>query len=60
MTGTIVNALAIVSGSTVGLLLTWLGRHFSSRLPAGSAALSERLQTIIMQGIALCVLYIGI
>ena len=60
LTGTIVNALAIMAGSTIGLLLTWLGRHFSSRLPAGSAALSERLQTIIMQGIALCVLYIGI
>ena len=60
LTGTIVNALAVLAGSAAGLLLKWLAGRFSSRLPAGSASLGQRLQTIIMQGVALCVLYIGI
>lgn len=60
LTGTIINALAILAGSIVGLLLKWLAGRFSSRLPAGSAALGQRLQDIIMKGVALCVLYIGI
>ena len=60
LTGTIVNSLAILAGSAIGLLLSWLGSRFSNRLPAGSSGLSERLQTIVMQGLALCVLYIGI
>ncbi|WP_295580915.1 DUF554 domain-containing protein, partial [uncultured Oscillibacter sp.] len=32
----------------------------SAVLPAGSAALGQRLQTIVMQGVALCVLFLGI
>lgn len=60
LTGTIVNALAVLAGSMAGLLLTWMARHFSRFLPANSAALGQRLQTIIMQGVALCVLFIGI
>ena len=60
LTGTIVNALAILAGSMAGLLLKWLASHFSSRFPSGSATLGQRLQTIIMQGIALCILYLGI
>lgn len=60
LTGTIVNALAILAGSAAGLLLKWLAGRFSSHLPAGSASLGQRLQTIIMQGVALCVLFIGI
>ena len=60
LTGTIVNTLAVLAGSMVGLLLTWLAGRFSHVLPAGSARLGERLQTIIMQGVALCVLYLGI
>lgn len=60
LTGTIVNALAILAGSLAGMLLTWLARHFSTLLPAGSAKLGERLQTIIMEGVALCVLFLGI
>ena len=60
LTGTIINALAVLAGSMAGLLLKWLAAHFSSRLPAGSAALGQRLQSIIMNGVALCVLYIGI
>lgn len=58
--GTIVNALAILIGSAAGLLLAWLGRHVSSQASAGQSNLSERLQTIIMQGLGLCTLYIGI
>ena len=49
LTGTIVNALAVLAGSVAGLFLTWLARHFSRYLPANSAALGERLQTSIMQ-----------
>lgn len=60
LTGTIINALAVLTGSMAGLLLKWLAAHFSSKLPAGSAALGQRLQDIIMNGVALCVLYIGI
>ena len=56
LTGTIVNALAVLAGSAAGLLLKWL----ASRFPSGSASLGQRLQTIIMQGVALCVLFIGI
>ena len=60
ITGSIINALAIVAGSAIGLLLKWLASRFSSILPAGSESLGKRLQDIIMQGVALCVLYIGI
>ena len=60
LTGTIINALAVLTGSMAGLLLKWLAAHFSSKLPAGSAALGQRLQNIIMNGVALCVHYIGI
>ena len=60
LTGTIVNAAAILAGSLMGMLLTWLANRFSSLLPVGSAALGERLKTIIMQGVALCVMYLGI
>ena len=60
LTGTIVNAAAILAGSLMGMLLTWLANRFSSLLPVGSATLGERLKTIIMQGVALCVMYLGI
>lgn len=60
LTGTIINTLTVLGGSAAGLLLKWLAGHFGSRLPAGSAALGGRLQNIIMEGVALCVLYIGI
>lgn len=60
LTGTLVNTLAVLAGSVVGLLLTWLAGRFSQVLPAGSVRLGERLQTIIMQGVALCVMYLGI
>ena len=60
LTGTLVNTLAVLAGSVVGLLLTWLAGRFSQVLPAGSVRLGERLQTIIMQGVALCVLYLGV
>lgn len=48
LTGSIINALAILAGSMAGMLLTWLAKHFSALLPTGSARLGERLQTIIM------------
>jgi uncharacterized membrane protein YqgA involved in biofilm formation len=46
MLGTIVNALAIIGGCLVGLIVK--GR------------LTEKISTTIMNGLALCVLYIGI
>ncbi len=60
ITGSIINALAILAGATIGLLLKWLAGRFSSILPAEAGQLGHRLQEIIMQGVALCVLYIGI
>ena len=60
ITGSIINALAIIAGAAVGLLLKWLAGRFSSLLPADAGQLGHRLQEIIMQGVALCVLYIGI
>ena len=60
LTGTIVNALAVLAGSATGLLLAFLAKRFSRLLPTGSADLGDRLQTIIMQGLALCTMYIGI
>lgn len=59
LTGTIVNALAILSGSAAGLLIKWLAGKFSGTL-IGANNLGLRLQDIIMKGVALCVLYIGI
>lgn len=60
LTGTIVNALAVLAGSTAGLLLAFFAKRFSRLLPADSTDLGNRLQTIIMQGLALCTMYIGI
>ena len=60
MLGTIVNGAAVLAGSVIGILLSWLVSKFSHLLPSNSAALGERVQTIIMQGVALCVLYLGI
>ena len=60
LTGTIINALAILAGSTVGLGVHALAGRFSAVLGARGTRLGERLQTIMMQGISLCVLYVGI
>lgn len=59
--GSIVNAFAVLAGSAAGLLLAWLAKRFSARFPAiSNSNLGERLQTMIMQGLAFCTLYIGI
>lgn len=55
--GSIVNAGAILAGSGAGLLLKRLAARFSSRSGGG---LGERLQTIVMQGLALCTTCMGI
>lgn len=55
--GSIVNAGAILAGSGAGLLLKRLTARFSSRSGGG---LGERLQTIVMQGLALCTTCMGI
>ena len=60
ITGSIINMLAVFAGSAVGLLLKWLAGRFSNILPDSADQLGHRLQDIIMQGVALCVLYIGI
>lgn len=46
MLGTVVNSLAVIAGGSVGLLL--------------KKGLSQRFSNILMNGIALCTLYIGI
>ena len=53
--GTTVNALAILAGSTVGLLFA-----HAARRGTGGSGLGERLRTTLMNGVALCVLYIGV
>lgn len=55
--GSIVNAGAILAGSGAGLLLKWSAARFSARTGGG---LGERLQTIVMQGLALCTTCMGI
>lgn len=60
LTGTIVNVIAVLAGSSVGMLISWIGRRFSNGLSAKDILLGERLQAIITQGLALCTLYIGI
>ena len=60
LTGTIINALAILAGSAVGMGIHALAGRFSAALGAKGVRLGERLQTIVMQGVALCVLYIGV
>lgn len=57
LTGSIVNALAIVAGSLVGMLLNWLAGHLPG---TGEGQMAHRLQDIVMKGVSLCVLYIGI
>ena len=47
LTGTIVNALAILAGSVAGILLKRLAGKFSASLDDASS-LGLRLQTIIM------------
>lgn len=59
LTGTIVNTLAILAGSAAGLLIKSLAGRCSGSM-AGASLLGHRLQAIIMQGVALCILYIGI
>ena len=60
LTGTIVNALAILAGAAVGMGIHALAGRFSAVLGAKGVRLGERLQAIVMQGVALCVLYIGV
>lgn len=60
ITGSLINAAAVLAGSAIGLGLKWLAGHFSGALPASSARLGQRLQESIMQAVALCVLHIGI
>lgn len=56
LTGTIVNTLAILAGSAIGLCLMGVAK----RLPVGVGNLGHRLQDTIMKGLALCVMYIGV
>ncbi len=55
--GTVVNALAVLCGSLLGMLLSRLGRRVSQG-PA-EHSLGKRLQAILIQGVALCVVYLG-
>ena len=56
--GSLVNGIAILAGSAVGLFLRFILRR-SSRRNEGEGGIGERLQKIVMQGLALCTMYIG-
>ena len=60
ISGSLLNFAAIFVGSCLGLMIRAISRRFEGRLPAGSSRLAERLRTVVMQGIALCVFYVGI
>ena len=58
LTGTIINSLAVLAGSLLGLLLQAVTHRSSKDVDAGG--IGGRLQTIVMEGMALCVMYIGV
>lgn len=57
--GSLVNGAAILAGSAVGLFLRFILRR-SSRRSKSENGIGDRLQKIVMQGLALCTMYIGI
>jgi uncharacterized membrane protein YqgA involved in biofilm formation len=60
ITGTILNTLTILVGALIGTFFRWLTNRFSDIFPKNGEVLETRLETIIMQGVSLCVLLIGI
>lgn len=60
ITGTIINTLTVLVGALIGTFLRWLTNRFSDIFPKNGEVLETRLETIIMQGVSLCVLLIGI
>ena len=58
LTGTIINSLASLAGSLLGLVLQAATHRSSKDVDVGG--IGGRLQTIVMEGMSLCVLYIGI
>ena len=58
LTGTIINSLTILAGSLLGLVLQAATHRSSKDVDVGG--IGGRLQTIVMEGMSLCVLYIGI
>lgn len=60
LTGTILNSVAVLAGALIGTFLRWLTNRFSDIFPQNGEVLENRLETIIMQGVSLCVLLIGI
>jgi uncharacterized membrane protein YqgA involved in biofilm formation len=60
LTGTILNTLTILVGALIGTFFRWLTNRFSDIFPKNGEVLETRLETIIMQGVSLCVLLIGI
>ena len=58
LTGTIINSLAILAGSLLGLVLQAATHRSSKDVDVGG--IGGRLQTIVMEGMSLCVLYSGI
>lgn len=60
LTGTIINAVAVLAGSFGGLLIKRIMHHSAKSGVSDRSTLGERIQGIVMQGLALCVIYIGI
>ena len=58
LTGTIINSLTILCGSLLGLAIQTVTRRSAKDISADS--IGGRLQAIVMEGMALCVIYIGV
>lgn len=58
ITGTVINSLTVLAGSLLGLAIQAVTRRSAGDVSANG--IGGRLQTIIMQGMALCVMYIGV
>ena len=58
LTGTIINSLAILAGSLLGLVLQAVTHRSSKDVDAGG--IGGRLPNIVMEGMGLCVMYIGV
>lgn len=58
LTGTIINSMTILCGSLLGLAIQTVTRRSAKDISADS--IGGRLQAIVMEGMALCVIYIGV
>ena len=60
ITGSVINAAAILVGALAGVFIKWLAGHLSGRLSRNAGVFGKRLQESVMHAVALCVMFIGI